>query len=364
MAMSGASQQTAFVSSADACERWHLAEEVHDVPPNGDAVKCNSGGHRSLRIVVVDDNRDVAESFSKLLERWGHVVQWTCDGASALKLISVDRPDVMLLDFAMPEMDGCDVAREVRRQRRFNETLLIAVSGYADEQHRRVCAEAGFDQYLVKPVDFATLEALLLAQQTRAAESLSTPLVTPRQYGILIADDEGCVRSVLNLGMRQRGFAVWLAADGREALDLYQRHREAIDVVLLDVQMPGADGPWTLAALQELDPRVRCCFMSADPDDYAERGLRNLGAFAVIPKPFRLAEVTQMLWETARGCLEPVRTVTMKPSTPAASAKSSPRTISTPPTLTSALPASVREVQGEDRAVKVSDPLGGRDRID
>jgi CheY-like chemotaxis protein len=135
--------------------------------------------------------------------------------------------------------------------------------------------------------------------QSRPAESLRTPRPTPRQYGILIADDEGCVRSVLNLGMRQRGFAVYLAANGQEALDLYRRYRETIDVILLDVQMPGADGPRTLAALQELNPRVRCCFMSGDLGAYTENGLRDLGAVTVIPKPFRLAEVTQMLWETA-----------------------------------------------------------------
>jgi CheY-like chemotaxis protein len=299
MTVSAASQQIAFVGKADAYEQWHLAEEVHAAPPNDDAVKCKSGGHRSLRMVVVDDNRDVAESFSELLKRWGHVVQWTCDGASALKLISADRPDAMLLDIAMPGMDGFDVAREVRRQPRLNETLLIAVTGYADEEHRLACAEAGFDHCLIKPIEFATLEKLLLAKQIRSTELRRTSLVTPRQYGILIADDEGCVRSMLNLGMRQRGFAVWLAADGREALDLYKRHREAIDVVLLDVQMPGADGPRTLAALQELNPRVRCCFMSVDADDFTERGLRELCAVAVITKPFRLAEVTQMLWETA-----------------------------------------------------------------
>jgi CheY-like chemotaxis protein len=129
--------------------------------------------------------------------------------------------------------------------------------------------------------------------QSWSAESLGTPRASPRQYGILIADDEGCVRSVLNLGMRQSGFAVWLAANGQEAFDLYRRYRELIDVVLLDVQLPGADGPRTLAALQELNPRVRCCFMSGDLGAYTEEGLRDLGAVTVIPKPFRLAEVTQ-----------------------------------------------------------------------
>jgi CheY-like chemotaxis protein len=129
---------------------------------------------------------------------------------------------------------------------------------------------------------------------------------TSGKYGILVADDEEGVRGVLDIGMRQQGFDVWLAADGREALDLYRRHGEAIDVVLLDVRMPGQDGPQTLAALQQLNPRVRCCFMSGDFDCYNEGGrgytekkLRDLGAAGVLPKPFRLDEIAQLLWQLA-----------------------------------------------------------------
>ena len=141
------------------------------------------------------------------------------------------------------------------------------------------------------------------AGQGRLADAAGLPetsLVTPRACGILVIDDEEGVRGVLNVRLRQQGFAVWLAADGHEALDLYRRHREDIDVVLLDVRMPGPDGPQTLAALQQLNPQVRCCFMSGDLGSYTEWGLCNLGAAAVIRKPFRPDDVAQMLWELAR----------------------------------------------------------------
>src|SRR4051794_9080352 len=108
-----------------------------------------------------------------------------------------------------------------------------------------------------------------------------------RSSGVLVADDEEAVCRVLEVGMRGHGFTVWLAADGREAVDLYCEHRDGIDLVLLDVQMPNLDGPGTLTALREINPPVRCCFMTGDPGRYTEEMLVDLGAIAVFWKPFR-----------------------------------------------------------------------------
>jgi CheY-like chemotaxis protein len=124
-------------------------------------------------------------------------------------------------------------------------------------------------------------------------------LLAPQQPGILAVDDKWCVRGLLDEGLRQQGFALWLAADGQEALDLYQQHARAIDVALLDVRMPDLDGPQTLAALREINPHVCCGFMSGDLGRYTERELYDLGAAAVIRKPFRLADVARVLGELA-----------------------------------------------------------------
>jgi DNA-binding response OmpR family regulator len=121
-----------------------------------------------------------------------------------------------------------------------------------------------------------------------------------RTYGILVADDDEGVRRLLEIGLRQQGFAVWPAASGPEALDLYRRYRPAIDVVLLDVRMPAPDGPQTLVALREQNPWVRCLFMSGDLGRYTEWELENLGAAAVLQKPLRLTEVAQVLRGLAR----------------------------------------------------------------
>src|SRR5262245_27065761 len=83
--------------------------------------------------------------------------------------------------------------------------------------------------------------------------------------GVLVENDETAGHCVQAATLRSEGFEVWLAGHGQQAIELYQRHRDEIAVVLLDVRMPGLDGPHTLSALQELCPGVRCCFMTGDP---------------------------------------------------------------------------------------------------
>jgi CheY-like chemotaxis protein len=113
--------------------------------------------------------------------------------------------------------------------------------------------------------------------------------------GVLIADDEPEIRDLLEWDLPRRGFTVWAAADGEQAVELYRRYRERIAVVLLDVDMPRLDGPGALAALRELNPEVLCCFMSGDLGRYTEAWLRAQGAQEVLAKPFRLRDMAQLL---------------------------------------------------------------------
>jgi CheY-like chemotaxis protein len=110
-------------------------------------------------------------------------------------------------------------------------------------------------------------------------------------------DDEPLLRKLLQVALEQQGLTVWLAADGHEALQIYQRHRARIALVLLDVRMPGLDGPQTLAALQILDPAVACCFMTGYAGDYTYPNLLERGAIRVFAKPFRPAELGIFLWQ-------------------------------------------------------------------
>jgi CheY-like chemotaxis protein len=110
-----------------------------------------------------------------------------------------------------------------------------------------------------------------------------------------VVDDEHLVRIMVQLGLERNGFDVWLASDGREAINLYRKYRGRIAVVLLDVRMPGLDGPQTLDALRELNPEVPACFMSGNTGAYDPEELRRRGAASFIAKPFRLEQLAHVL---------------------------------------------------------------------
>ena len=118
--------------------------------------------HSGLRVLVADDDADTADSMAVLLKIWGHEAWVVSSGDEALAMAIVLRPDVLLLDVAMPDLDGFGVARAVRRQPSLDGVLLVAITGYADEAHRQLGARAGFDHYLTKPVEPADVKALLL----------------------------------------------------------------------------------------------------------------------------------------------------------------------------------------------------------
>jgi CheY-like chemotaxis protein len=127
-----------------------------------------------------------------------------------------------------------------------------------------------------------------------------------RKPGVLVVDDEHVVRVLVQLALERSAYAVWVAASGWEAVRLYRRYRERIAVVLLDVCMPGLDGPETLAELRAINPDLRACFMTAYAGAYEPAELLRHGAACVIAKPFRLDDLTRTLGGLIPGA--PART--------------------------------------------------------
>jgi PAS domain S-box-containing protein len=126
------------------------------------------------RVLVVDDNRDAADSLGMLLKFVGADVQVVYDGAAALKTLDVYQPAVVLLDIGMPGMDGYEVARRIRQHPRGRDVLLIALTGWGQEEDRRRTHTAGFDHHLVKPADVNALQTLLASLEGNEGSGFSS----------------------------------------------------------------------------------------------------------------------------------------------------------------------------------------------
>ena len=136
-----------------------VAEPVDESPPLEQSPSAQTSA--ALRVLLADDNPDTAAGMTELLRASGHRVTTTGDGLSALESARAERPEVILLDIGLPRMDGYQVARKLRAEVGCADAVLIAISGYGQEQDRRRSREAGFDHHLVKPVDYERLLSLL-----------------------------------------------------------------------------------------------------------------------------------------------------------------------------------------------------------
>jgi CheY-like chemotaxis protein len=113
------------------------------------------------RILIVDDNEDSADSLAMLLEITGNKTYMAHDGLEAVEAIEKYRPEVVLLDIGLPRMDGHEVCRRIREQPWGKDIIMLALTGWGQEDDRRRSEEAGFNGHLVKPVDYDKLLELL-----------------------------------------------------------------------------------------------------------------------------------------------------------------------------------------------------------
>ncbi|MEP6833159.1 MAG: PAS domain-containing protein [Gemmatimonas sp.] len=151
--------------------RLPLSKEPHS-PEAQKARRQTSTATNWHRILVVDDNKDSATSLSMMLNFMGHDTRTANDGLRGLEVAETFRPDVCLLDIGMPNLNGFELAERLRAEPWGTDILLIALSGWGQEHDKERSSEAGFDLHLVKPIDPATLGAVLEARRpTPRAES-------------------------------------------------------------------------------------------------------------------------------------------------------------------------------------------------
>ena len=130
-----------------------------EVVPN--SVELSPGAHRSLRILVADDNPDAANSLCEILRMLGHEAREAHDGDRALEVATAFAPQIAFLDIGMPGKDGYQVARAIRAEPALTGMVIVALTGWGNAGDHARARDAGFDEHLTKPAEFASIQRLL-----------------------------------------------------------------------------------------------------------------------------------------------------------------------------------------------------------
>lgn len=129
---------------------------------SGDVPAWQVSGIRAVqRVLVIDDDPDGAEMVAEMLEVLGYQSKFALNGPSAIALAKVFLPQVILLDLSLPEMDGYEVAKQLRGEAVLAGVRIVAVTGWSGSEREKKARDAGFDHYLIKPIQLAALKPIL-----------------------------------------------------------------------------------------------------------------------------------------------------------------------------------------------------------
>ncbi|MES1206875.1 MAG: response regulator [Pseudomonadota bacterium] len=260
------------------------------------------------RVLVVDDNEDAANMLGELLEDAGHEVRTAYTGIEALRAAETFRPDVVLLDIGLPDMDGYEVARRLR-DGRARGAKIAALTGWAQPREAHRSEAAGIDVHLVKPASLQAIEDVIDSVEPRDADGpfgLEDALKVeadqrrkrpsaPRR--VLVVDDDDDIRESLMDFLEEHGFEPVGARDGLDAFDKLGTADPHPCLIILDLMMPKMDGrtfrhkQLERAALADIPVVV----ISAYRD--VEQNARDLNAVNWLPKPLNLPALLQVVRE-------------------------------------------------------------------
>ncbi|MBV8034859.1 response regulator [Roseateles sp.] len=247
----------------------------------------------ALRVLVIDDHAEARRVIGALAESLGWRVRLAAGAAEALELMVGDTPDVVLLDWVMPGMDGWQTAVRLR-QRLGAEPLILMVTSHDRERlaQRSAAEQALLDGFLVKPVTATLLEqAVTAARQARRGEG-PPPEPAPQRlagFSLLVVEDNPGNQQVTRELLALEGATVVLAGDGQQALTLLAqtRGRRGFDAVLMDVQMPVMDGTTATRLIRrQLGLTLPVIAMTAGALDAERKACLDAGMDEHIGKPF------------------------------------------------------------------------------
>jgi CheY-like chemotaxis protein len=254
-----------------------------------------------MRVLIVDDDRDVRELLVESFRLSGFDVLAAANGLEALLYVKRERPDAVVLDLMMPRLGGVEALKRIRS---YNPGIrVLVVTGNIDPELQRQATAAGAAAVFTKPVSAATLVAALAGPPPATPVPPAAPVVAkpaaaagPPTNRVLVVDDNAEVRKMLEDALAALGYQTRTASDGAAAVRAVID--DAPDVVLLDVYMPGLSGVGALPTIVALAPHAKVIMISgAANEDVLKRSLA-FGAHDYVTKPFEISSLSRAL-ETA-----------------------------------------------------------------
>lgn len=267
------------------------------------------------KILLVEDNELNQDMLSRRLMRRGFEVVFATDGATGVSMASSEQPDLILMDMSLPVMDGWEATQSIKSNPHTASIPIIALTAHAMVGDRDKAMAAGCDDYDTKPVELARLLQKIDALLTTAAQNkvvvsppqenpapLTAPLPTAplpalvhipqssetTEHRILIVDDNEMNRDMLSRRLSRAGYAVLMAEDGEAGLALIMEQR--VDLILLDIMMPGISGLDVLQQIRQSYSQVQLPIIMATAKDESEDIVKafELGANDYVTKPIDL----------------------------------------------------------------------------
>ena len=238
-------------------------------------------GEKVKKIMVVDDEIGIRDVLYNLFTSKGYEVVTAENGKRALEILKNTRPDLIIIDYRMPQMTGLETLKKIRG---FDEKIrVVMLTAFGTPEVQKEALKLGVDDFLNK--DMSTAEFIKHAEEVinRLSKPVK-PVAAPAK--IMVVDDEPGVRDLLKDFFTMRGHNVLPVSSGEEAIAKVELWNP--DIILLDIKMPGMDGMMCLKKIKEIKPEVGVVVMTGEESVEIAREAVALGAYEFVMKPFNL----------------------------------------------------------------------------
>jgi DNA-binding NtrC family response regulator len=288
-----------------------------------------------IKVLLVDDEEDYVKTMAERMEMRDVTSRVALNGSEALEMVEDDAPDVMVLDLRMPGIDGMEVLERVKNEH--PNVQVVILTGHGSEQEEKEARRLGAFQYLQKPADTnqilstirsAWQKSVNFVKDSKAKmdtsamaaafaesgmpemsrevmdkadrdESEDSDGTSAKALKVLLVDDEKDLVRTMAERMEMRDQGSDIAFDGEQALSMIEK--EAPDVMVLDLRMPGMDGMEVLKRVKEAYPKIAVIIMTGHGSDKDEEEARRLGAFDYLRKPVDIAQLMEVVKNAGRA---------------------------------------------------------------